>query len=78
VPRPTKELKGFARVDLQPGQTRRVKVLVNRRAFSYFDTKAGEWRVEPGQFHIFIGRSVDENELTGTVTLAASTISRSR
>jgi beta-glucosidase len=78
VPRPTKELKGFARVDLQPGQTQRVKVLVNRRAFSYFDTKAGEWRVEPGQFHIFIGRSVDENELTGTVTLAASTISRSR
>lgn len=78
VPRPPRELKGFTRVDLQPGQTQRVKVVLDRRAFSYFDMKTGEWRVEPGQFHIFVGRSVDQNGLMGTVTLAASTTSRSQ
>jgi beta-glucosidase len=78
VPRPAKELKGFTRVDLQPGQTQRVQVVLDSRSFSYFDTKTRDWRVQPGQFHIFIGRSVDQNELTGTVTLAASITSRSR
>jgi beta-glucosidase len=76
VPRPAKELKGFTRVDLQPGQTRRVKVVLDNRAFSYFDMKTREWQVQPGQFHIFIGRSVEENELTGAVTLSGSTTPR--
>ena len=76
VPRPIKELKGFTRVDLQPGQTKRVKVLLDSRAFSYFDVGAHEWRIGPGQFHIFVGRSVDRTELAGTVALTSSTASR--
>jgi beta-glucosidase len=78
VPRPTKELKGFSRVDLQPGQTQRVEVVLDSRAFSYFDVKTHGWRVEPGQFHVFVGRSVDQTELTGTVTWTPSTTSPSR
>jgi beta-glucosidase len=76
VPRPAKELKGFARVNLHPGQTQRVKVLLDSRAFSYFDAGAHVWRVEPGQFHVFVGRSVDQTELTGTVTPTPPTAAR--
>jgi beta-glucosidase len=66
--RPAKELKGFARVSLRPGETRRVTVPLDSRAFSYYDVNAHEWRVDPGEFTIFVGRSVEKIELQGTVT----------
>jgi len=68
VPRPPKELKGFARVSLHPGETQHVSVPLNARAFSYFDTVAHEWRVNPGEFTVFVGRSVEQIELKGAVT----------
>ena len=68
VPRPAEELKGFVRVDLRAGQTQRVKVLLDRRAFSYFDTDSHAWRVNPGDFAIFVGHSVDQVELRTTVS----------
>jgi beta-glucosidase len=73
VPRPQRELKGFARVKLALGATQHVKVLLDSRAFAYFDVSAHVWRVNPGEFTIFVGRSVDQIELKGTVTLSAST-----
>jgi beta-glucosidase len=72
VPRPIKELKGFARVNLRPGTTRRVRVLLDARAFSYYDVNAHQWRVDPNEFTIFVGRSVQQTELQGTVTLTPS------
>ena len=42
VPRPVKELKGFAKVELKPGETRRVSVTLDRRAFAYYDVKNAE------------------------------------
>lgn len=72
VPRPQKELKGFARVNLRPGATERVKLILDNRAFAYFDVAAHVWRVDPGDFTIFIGRSVGQIELTQTVTLTSS------
>ena len=77
VPRPTEELKGFVRVDLRAGQTQRVKVLLGSRAFSYFDTASREWRVGPGDFTVFVGHSVDQIELKGTVSSSSATF-RSR
>jgi beta-glucosidase len=65
--RPAKELKGFARVSLRPGETRRVTVPLDARAFSYYDVGAHEWRVDPGEFTISVGRSVEQIELQGTV-----------
>jgi hypothetical protein len=72
VPRPAEELKGFVRVDLRAGQTQRVKVLLDSRAFSRFNTASHEWRVGPGDFTIFVGRSVDQIELKGTVSPSRS------
>ncbi len=73
APRPAKELKGLARVRLQPGETRRVKVLLDSRAFSYYDTGTHQWRVDPGDFTVFVGRSVDQIQLKGTILLTPST-----
>jgi beta-glucosidase len=68
VPRPIKELKGFAKVDLKPGETKTVSVTLNRRAFSYYDVKTRQWTANPGIFEIKVGSSSQKIELTGQVT----------
>jgi beta-glucosidase len=70
VPRPPKELKGFARVELQPGQTRTVTVGLEARAFTYFDERTRRWRADPGEFQVLVGRSSAQIELRGAVKLA--------
>jgi beta-glucosidase len=70
VPRPPKELKGFAKVRLQPGETRRVTVALDRRSFAYYDTNEGGWAVAPGVFAVLVGRSSAAIELRGEVTFA--------
>jgi beta-glucosidase len=69
VPRPPKELKGFAKIDLQPGETRRVRLTLDRRALSYFDVGTKQWRAAPGTFDLMIGSSSRQIELTGKLTL---------
>ena len=69
VPRPVKELKGFARVELQPGETRTVTVALDRRAFSYWDLKKGRWTADPGTFDVLVGGSSVNLPLRGTVRL---------
>ncbi|MGA9883293.1 MAG: glycoside hydrolase family 3 protein [Candidatus Acidiferrales bacterium] len=72
VPRPARELKGFARVELRPGETRLISIQLNSRAFAYFDTAAHEWRVDPGEFKIFVGSSVDQLPLERMIKLTSS------
>jgi beta-glucosidase len=69
VPRPVKELKGFAKVSLGAGETRQVSVSLDRRAFAYYDVKKHDWAVEPGDFDVYVGRSSAQIELTGKVAL---------
>jgi beta-glucosidase len=69
VPRPVKELKGFSRTELNPGETKHVQVEMDRRAFSYYDVKSHSWTIAPGDFDIYVARSSAEIELTGKVTL---------
>ncbi len=69
VARPLKELKGFKRVSLGPGETKNVTVKLDRRAFSYYDVKSHSWSVAPGDFDLFVARSAADIELTGKVTL---------
>ncbi len=71
VPRPLKELKGFAKVNLNPGETRQVSITLDRRAFSYYDVKKQDWTVAPGDFEILVGGSSAKIELTGKVRLGA-------
>lgn len=69
VTRPPKELKGFSRVNLAPGETTHVVVLLNPRAFSYYDVKAKQWKADSGDFDVLVGRSSEQIELNGKVTL---------
>ena len=57
LPRPAKELKGFSKVKLAPGETKRVKFTVTPDALKYFDDRKHEWVAEPGRFKAHIGAS---------------------
>ncbi len=57
VDRPVKELKGFKKVSLKPGETAEVKFTISRDALSYFDTDKHQWVVEPGKFETLVGSS---------------------
>ncbi len=70
VPRPIKELKGFQRVELNPGESQRVTITLDRRAFSYFDVGSNSWKAQPGTFSIFVGDSSADISLSGTFQLA--------
>jgi beta-glucosidase len=65
VPRPMKELKGFARVELKPGETKRVTLSLDRRAFSFYNVSKRDWTAEPGQFSILVGGSSSQIALQG-------------
>jgi beta-glucosidase len=67
--RPPKELKGFAKVELQPGETKTVTIELGFRAFAYYDPAHQRWITEDGEFDILIGASSAEICATLTVTL---------
>ncbi|MBR4775001.1 MAG: glycoside hydrolase family 3 C-terminal domain-containing protein [Bacteroidales bacterium] len=58
VDRPLKELKGFEKVWLQPGETKTVRFTIGKDALSFFDAERHEWVAEPGEFKALIGASV--------------------
>jgi beta-glucosidase len=69
VPRPVKELKGFAKVNLEPGESKRVQITLDRRALSYFDETAKRWKAEPGDFEVLVGSSAQQIEVRGKLSL---------
>jgi beta-glucosidase len=71
VPRPPKELKGFAKIELKPGETKSVTLALDARAFTYYDVKDKLWRADPGDFDVLVGRSSASIELKGKISLAA-------
>jgi beta-glucosidase len=64
-------LKGFDRVELRPGESKQVTVLLDERAFSYFDPAVNKWTVDPGDFVILVGGSSGQVELKRLLTLPA-------
>ena len=70
IPRPVKELKGFAKVQLNPGETRHVSVTLDRRAFAYYNVKNHDWTVDAADFNIYVGGSSAHIELTDKITRA--------
>ena len=69
VDRPPKELKGFRRVMLSPGQTQQVSFPINRDAMSYYSNAKKSWVAEPGTFEILVGASSRDIRLKGAFTL---------
>lgn len=57
LPRPVKELKGFSKVKLAPGETREITFTIGKEALSFFDDTRHEWVTEPGKFEALVGAS---------------------
>jgi beta-glucosidase len=70
--RPEKELKGFAKVALDPGETKSVSIPLNFRAFAYYHPRYEQWITEDGAFAILICASATDIRHTLTVTLESS------
>ncbi len=69
VSRPERELKGFEKVRLDPGQTKHVALELDARAFSYWDESAHNWKIDPGKFVIRVGGSSEDTPLVANLTL---------
>jgi beta-glucosidase len=76
VPRPPQELKGFARVSLAPGQSKRVEITLEPRAFAYWDQGARGWTVEAGPYEIRVGASSRDIRLRRALDVAAASLPR--
>ena len=72
VPRPIHELKAFKKIQLAPGEVKKVAFVLGRDAFSYFSTASGDWRVQPGKFEIQVGDSSRDIRQRGTIFIPAS------
>ena len=69
VERPVKELKGFAKVSLAPGESTRVRLTLDARAFSFYDPDRRAWIAEAGSYDLLVGASAADTELQATVRL---------
>ena len=67
--RPERELKGFAKVRLAPGETKHVTLDLDARAFSYWDENAHKWTIDPGKFVVRVGDSSENTPLSADVTM---------
>lgn len=65
-PRPVKELKGFAKVSLKPGETKKVEIEIDESALAYYSPARNGWVVERGAFQVMVGSSSKDIRLTGT------------
>jgi beta-glucosidase len=57
LPRPVKELKGFEKVSLQPGESTKVSITLEKPAFAFYDAANKRWNINPGSFLISVGSS---------------------
>jgi beta-glucosidase len=69
VPRPEKELKGFKKVYLNPGESKKVKLILTQEDFSYWDAAKHSWRAEPGVYSILIGTASNDIRQSAKVSL---------
>ena len=69
VARPDKELKGFAKLALAPGESKTVTIELGPRSFAYYDPEAKGWRVDAGRYELLVGASSRDIRLTDTVSI---------
>lgn len=69
VPRPAKELRGFCKVFINPGESKAVSVQLRKDAFCYYSTEESGWKLENGLFHILVGSSSRDIRLQESITL---------
>ena len=69
VNRPVKELKGFKKISLAPGESGEVELELCDRSFAYYDERVNDWRVESGEYRLLVGGSSDDTPLEAVVTM---------
>lgn len=67
VIRPLKELKGFEKLSLEPGEQKTAEFILDKRSFAYYNTEISDWHVESGEFDIMVGKSSRDIVLSDTV-----------
>ncbi|RSK29261.1 glycosyl hydrolase [Bacillus sp. HMF5848] len=67
VTRPLKELVGFDKVSLEPGEEKTVTFHLDKRAFAYYSVELNDWHVETGEFRVLIGQSSRDIKLEGSI-----------
>ena len=65
VIRPVKELKGFTKVFLKAGESKRVEIPFDDKTFRYFNTKTNKWEIEKGIYDIYVGAAINDIRLSG-------------
>jgi len=73
VIRPLQELKGFQKVELQPGEEKEVTFELDKRSFAYYNVSIADWHVESGSFKIGIGSSSRDIRLSASVEVESTT-----
>jgi len=72
IERPSKELKGFERIVLQPGETNHVSFTLDPRSFSYFDVKSSSWHADAGTYNLTLGDSSQDTQQKISIKLEKS------
>lgn len=67
--RPRKELKNFVKIELQPSETKRVFMTLNKRSFSWYNFKISDWDLASGKYEILIGKSSEQIVLKSSVMI---------
>lgn len=67
--RPAKELKGFARVTLAPGEKQRITIMLDDKAFRFWNVKADRWEIEGGEYELLVGASVEDIRLCEKISV---------
>ena len=73
IVRPLKELKGFAKVELEPGESKKVHIAFDDKSFRYFNVKTDKWEIEGGEYDIYIGASSADIILEGKLKVEGTT-----
>jgi beta-glucosidase len=76
LPRPVKELKGFKKVKLQPGEKQTVSVALDRSAFAHYDPDKRAWVADQGAYKILVGSSSRDLQLSGEFKLTETTVEK--
>ena len=67
--RPVRELKGFARVTLAPGEKQRITIMLDDKAFRFWNVKANRWEIEGGEYELLVGASVEDIRLCEKISV---------
>ena len=67
--RPVRELKGFARVTLAPGEKQRITITLDDKAFRFWNVKADRWEIEGGEYELLVGASVEDIRLCEKISV---------